>query len=135
MGKVRIKIILMFTTLMLLIFLINSGFTQQKTFSVESLLTEGKKYVDAGDYKKAKLTFKKIFKFNKNYYQGYSELGKLEILNRKWKNARKYFLKVVNEKPLNIEAKYYLGICFREIGRTKSKFLHDLLNLKLCNNF
>ena len=51
------------------------------------------------------------------------ELGQINVEKENWGKAKDYFNKVVKAEPENLLARYYLGICYREIGKFQAFFL------------
>ena len=79
-----------------------------------------------GDARSAAKAFRAALENNKDMLLAYAELGKLALAEENWGKARKYFDKIVKRDPANIEARYNLGIRYRELGKSKSRFLQGL---------
>ena len=67
--------------------------------------------------------------FSKNIQEDHSilaELGRKAILDKRWGDAKDFFNRIRKENPENVEAYYYLGICYRETGKFKALILRKL---------
>jgi GWxTD domain-containing protein len=67
--------------------------------------------------------FEAILDSNENNARALSGLGRARLMLREWSGAANAFSEALERDPLSISSRYYLGICYRELGKTKSFLL------------
>jgi len=112
----RIKLILC------IIFLIHSQipgmlYGQDKDYS--ALMDEASALVDSRQFESADKVYRQALKLKPKDIDAYMQLGYMNVIQKKWPEAKDWFEKVLDLQPAHIEAHYQQGICDREdaIGR------------------
>ena len=100
--------------------------SQSQSTEANRFLSEGQSFYAAGDYEAAQKAFKRALKKDKNLLAAYSGLGKIAVDLEKWDDASDQFGKILDRDPQNLEANYYRGIAYREIGKTRPKFANSI---------
>ncbi len=99
---------------------------QNKPNNIKNLLHEGDSLFFAKKYDSAKNIFNRALELDKNTSHTISSLGKIAAIQKKWGEAKNQFKKILDKNPDDLEAHYYLGICFRETGKYKALLLRKL---------
>jgi GWxTD domain-containing protein len=111
---------------LLIIFVAENSAAQSDSQTSDSLFNVGNDLISAHEYKEAKEVFTKILRENQKTQQALSALGKIGFLEEDWGDVRKYFNKILELDPGNLEALYYKGISYRETGVFKAFLLRKL---------
>lgn len=73
----------------------------------------------------ARRYYKQALKIYKDLTPAYLKLGKMAALEEEWHEAQKQYEEVLRRDTRNIEANYYLGACYRELGAFKIALLRQ----------
>lgn len=84
------------------------------------VLEEAKKLQKTGEYTNAKKKYKKALKIYQGTIQAFRGLGQIAFERRNWGGIKNSYKKVLEVQPLDLEAKYRLGIAYRETGKMNS---------------
>jgi len=94
--------------------------------SSDSLLQKGLVLESLLDYQAAKKVYKQISENDSTYPEALLGLGRIELAEEQWHDALEKFEKALSIGGDPLENRYYLGICFREIGKAKAWILQKL---------
>jgi GWxTD domain-containing protein len=97
--------------------------SQTKNRKIESFLSIGDSLRTLGELKDAKKAYKKALKVDKKSIRAFRGLGQVALKKEDWGDVKKWFKKVLKVLKDDLEAKYYLGIAYRESGKFKSLIL------------
>ncbi|UCF63193.1 MAG: tetratricopeptide repeat protein [bacterium] len=95
-------------------------------FTSDSLIHKAMTLERAQDYKSAEKLYKQIVADDPLYHQALTGLGRIAVFEEEWYDALEKFEKALSEGGDSLESRYYLGICFREIGKAKAWILQKL---------
>lgn len=98
---------------------------QQAHAVAETLFARGQILSARGEMKTAKSAFKAALRADKNFVAAYVALGKIAMAEENWDDGIKPFQHMLKRAGENIEAHYYLGICYRESGRNEGIIWRD----------
>ena len=100
--------------------------SQSQSAEANEWLAEAQQQYADGHVEEAKEAFEKALKKDKDLIPAYIGLGRLAIDVEKWDDASDNFGKVLDRDPDNLDANYYRGIAYREIGKTRPKFANNI---------
>ncbi len=98
---------------------------QERHAVAETLFARGQALSALGEMKAAKGAFKDVLRADKNFTTAYVALGKIAMAEENWGDGVKQFQQVLKRAGENLEAHYYLGICYRESGRNDGIIWRD----------
>lgn len=84
------------------------------------VLEEAKKLQRTGEYRKAKKKYQQALKIYPGTVQAFRGLGQIAFERRNWGGIKKSYKKLLEVQPLDLEAKYRLGVAYRETGKINS---------------
>lgn len=102
---------------------------------VDSLMTLGDSLLNAKDYTAAKKNYQAALKINNTLDNAFSKLGLIAYQEEDWGDVKKYFQKVLDKDPENLQAHYYKGISYRETGKFKALLMRRIDWNKSENHF
>jgi tetratricopeptide (TPR) repeat protein len=89
-------------------------------------LQGGIRLINADQYSQATSLFKKMRKDFPDSLRVQHYLGLIQFKLENWGNAKDYYKEIVDKNEDDIEARYYLGICYRELGKFQAIGLRNL---------
>lgn len=84
--------------------------------STEAYYDKGKFYQDVKQYDKAIDTYQALLKVDSTYSSALYNIGAINYVNEKYKDAETYFSKVIFFNPQNAEAFFARGLCYKYLN-------------------
>ncbi|MBN2365180.1 MAG: GWxTD domain-containing protein [Calditrichaeota bacterium] len=94
--------------------------------SSADLLRQADSLFSKKNYREAADSYQKILEQNKNALPALSGLGRIAVIQSDWGEAKDHFKEILKKDPDQLEAYYFLGICYRETGKFKALLLRKL---------
>jgi hypothetical protein len=98
-------------------------YTQDKPNNINKLLHKGDSLFIAKKHDSAKNIFNRVLEYDKNNSHAISTQGKISVIQKNWGEAKNHFGKILDQKPDDLLAHYFQGICYRETGKFKALLL------------
>ncbi|MFQ5706446.1 MAG: GWxTD domain-containing protein [bacterium] len=86
-------------------------------------LLEAKAFESNGKFKKAEKNYKKALKLNSASIQALRGLSRVALAKQDWGDLKKWNKEILDILPGDLQAKYDLGVAYRESGKFKVFFL------------
>lgn len=109
---------------LLALFLPLGTFAQNNDYQLR--LQGGIRLLKAEQYNQATSVFKKLRKDFPDSLRVLHYLGQINFNQEQWAEAKDYYNEIVDKDEQDIEAHYYLGICYRELGKFQAIGLRHL---------
>ncbi|MFQ5864357.1 MAG: tetratricopeptide repeat protein [bacterium] len=94
--------------------------------AVLRIIQEAEKHRQAGKNKAAKKAYEQALDIYEGSFQAYRGLAQIAFERRNFGAVKDWCKKIVELQPLDLEANYYLGIAYRESGKTKNKLIKSM---------
>ena len=95
-------------------------YSQTKPHDPNLLLQKANSLKIEGEYKEAEIVYRQALVFDRKSVEAMLGLGQTAFLKQEWGKIKDWYGKVLEVQPFDSEANYYLGIAYRETGKTKS---------------
>lgn len=116
-NKTKIKHLLLFVTVLMLVLINNGSIAQYKPNSAIDFCEQGEEALQRGESFKAILSFKKALQINRDYLEAYIGLGQAYNKNEAYESALDIFSKALKLDRQNIEAWLGIGTALTNMGR------------------